>query len=257
MSAKKTEKGESFWTTLPGILTAITGLIVAVTGLVTVLGYEGVLRSLGISRLGTETPTAPISTPGDQDDPNVTPDPAIPTRHPDAPDCTASLSYEKPMENSDDVILAWSEDELWVRYSELEDDIFSREDVTARRFPQVYKATDCLAEYIKNFSIVRQVHWPVAESSNGRTYSKVWFNNNVTIDPHPLNDFPVKPEMVLVYVIDGDELYMQIYHCATDIPSEILGKVYHWYAGTDEAALLELLETQFDTREQRPTVTCE
>jgi len=250
MSAKKTEEGGSFWTTLPGIVTAITGLV-------TVLGDEGILKRLGISRLGTETPI-PFSTltPEDQDDPLSTPGVVTSTVDPNAPDCTAYLSYEGPIAEYDRVILAWSEEELWVRYSELEEDVFKREDISAKRFPFAYKATDCLAEFVRYLSNGRQVHWPVVESSQGREYSTIWFDNEVTIDLHELESFPVVPDMVLVTVWEADETYMQIYHCGADIPGEILEQVGYWYASTDEGALAEIL-TRFDHYLQKPSVPCQ
>ncbi|MFN2146261.1 MAG: hypothetical protein ACK2T7_12985 [Anaerolineales bacterium] len=256
MSAKKTEERGSFWTTLPGIITAITGLIVAIGGLITILGDEGILKSLGISRLGTETPTGPVSTPVDQDDPDLTPGAVTPTWEENAP-CYKFLSYDEQIEGYEGVILAWSQEEVWVRVSELEMDVLSREDVTAKRFPYKYGVPECLAQWIKYLSEDRVVHWPVAESSQGRAYSEVWFASEPTLNYQRLESFPVKPDMLLLYVLDGDDRYMQIYHCVADIPPEVMAEVASWFAATDEAALLELYETRFANRELRPTVPCQ
>ena len=86
---KKTEKKESFWTTFPGIITAITGLIVAITGLITVLSDEGLLGEPG------ETPTAfPTVTPVDSD--VVLPTPVNATQVPEdgAPTCQDYVAYQ-------------------------------------------------------------------------------------------------------------------------------------------------------------------
>ena len=53
-------KGSSFWTTLPGILTAVAALITAVTGLLVALGQTGVL-----DRGTSDDSTTVASTPRD------------------------------------------------------------------------------------------------------------------------------------------------------------------------------------------------
>jgi hypothetical protein len=256
MSAKKTDEGGSFWTTLPGIITAITGLIVAIGGLITVLGDEGILKRLGTDRLGTETPTAQINTPDDIDDPNTTTGVSTPTWEENAP-CYKFLSYDEQIEGYDGVILAWSLDEVWVRISELEEDILSREDVTAKRFPKEYGVPECLAEWIKFLSKERDVHWPVAESSNGRVYSEVWLQRSTNFDTGSLNTYPVVPDMILI-TVGGDEDYFQIYECGVDVPFETKQKAGYWYAATDEAALEDYVDQYLGYNyDQRPTVPCQ
>jgi len=52
-------KGSSFWTTLPGILTAVAAVITAITGLLVALGQSGLLEG----GTANDDPTAAASTP--------------------------------------------------------------------------------------------------------------------------------------------------------------------------------------------------
>jgi hypothetical protein len=60
-------QGQSFWTTLPGILTAIAGVITAVTGLLVVLNQVGLFESekptngAPIAAISTSPPSSPPS----------------------------------------------------------------------------------------------------------------------------------------------------------------------------------------------------
>jgi hypothetical protein len=258
MSTKKKteekEKKESFWKTFPGIITAITGLIVAITGLITVLSDEGLQGGSGA------TPTAfPTVTPVDSD--VILPTPVSATQVPDpgAPTCQDFVEYQKAG-NPNGVILAFTDDEFWVRYGELEEGIGDLSNLTATIFAPDPAGGECLRKWVRFLGESRTSHWPFATSSQGRTYSEVWMGSPVPPRVGELAGWTVIPDMLLTTVVNEDLTpdYMQVYHCGEDIPEEILARTAYWHAGTDEDAFSGyLILYQANGFEIRPTVPCQ
>lgn len=262
MSAKQTkeEKG-SFWSTLPGIITAITGLVVAITGLITVLGDEGVLsRLLGAN--GDPTPTAfPTATKVDGDVilPSVAPaTPAVTLAAPSAPVCDGYIEYEGKS-NPNAILLAFTETEFWVRYAEIEEQVESTDGVEIYIFDTSDSAGACLREWVKYLAADHRSNWPLAESGKGRTYHEVWLNSPSPPLVGDLSGWSVLPDMILIAAVD-DQLspdFVQIYECGQDIPRELLERVAFWHAATSEQSLgghLDLYES--NGYEIRETVSC-
>jgi hypothetical protein len=264
MSAKqpKEEKG-SFWSTLPGIITAITGLVVAITGLITVLGDEGILsRLLGAGGDSNATPTAfPTATSVDEDVilPTVAPaTPAVTSSAPAAPVCDGYIVFEGKS-NPNAILLAFSETEFWVRYAELEETVIAASGIDIYIFDTSASSGACLREWVKYLAVDHRASWPVAETGKGRTYHEVWMNSPTPPLVGDLAGWSVLPDMILIAVVDDllSPDFVQVYECGQDIPRELLDRVAYWHSATSEQALEGHLDLYGSNGyEIRETVSC-
>lgn len=250
------DEKQSFWTTLPGIITAITGLVVAITGLVTALGENGVLNR------NRATPTAfPTATLVDEDVilPTLietTPEPTsvIST----APTCQNFTEYTGKA-NPNAILLAYTDTEFWVRYAEIEEDVENTPDVQIYIFDTSATSGDCLRRWVKYLVNDHTANWPVATSGKGRTYNEVWMSAPTPPFVGELANWTVLPDMLLVTTVNEDMLpdFTQVYLCGSDVPREILPNVAYWHAATSEEALAGHLE-QYESNgyQIRETVPC-
>lgn len=258
-SGKKSQEKQSFFTTLPGIITALTGLVVAITGLITVLGENGLLARIA-ERNATPT-DFPTATNVDEDvilptPKEATPEPteAVPT----APTCQNYTVYEGKA-NKNAVLLAYTNDEFWVRYAEIEETIEDTSNVEIYIFDTSSGSGDCLRRWVKYLGAERESNWPVATSKNGRPIDEVWMSSATPPLVGDLQNWPALPEKLLITVVTEDMLpdYAQIYMCGEDIPSEVVEQVAYWHAGTSEEALQGHLEQyQANGYTVRQTVAC-
>ena len=254
-NANPTGGKQSFWTTLPGIITAITGLVVAITGLVTALGDEGVIGS----RLTGPTPTPFLTaTPFDQD---ATLPPAVEeTSVPQTgePTCTDFTVFDGKV-NANAVVVAYTESNFWVRYADIESGIENTAGVTIYLFDTSAQSGQCLREWVRYLGDDRTASWPKENAGKGRKYSEVWINSATPPRAGELASWPSLPDNLLIAVADeaGDPLYTQIFLCGKDVPAEELDSVIYFHAGTNEDALqgyLELYESNGFS--PRSTVSC-
>jgi hypothetical protein len=250
------EKKQSFWATIPGIITAITGLVVAITGLVTTLGENGL-----ISR-ARATPTAfPTATSVDTDvtlaaPVQTTPEPTEVVLS--APTCRNFTEY-KGKSNPNAIMLAYNDQDFWVRYAELEDDVENQSGVVAYIFDTSDGAGDCLRRWVKYLVVEHTAHWPRSASSKGRAYNEVWLNSPTPPIVGELANWPVLPDVILITVVDemSNPQYAQVYLCGSDVPRDVLSQVAYWHAATSEEAL-EPYQEQYESNgfALRNTVLC-
>jgi hypothetical protein len=251
--SKATGGKQSFWTTLPGIITAITGLVVAITGLITALGDEGVIGS----RIGQPTPFATI-TPVDQDATLPAAVEKTPALSSGMPTCTDFTAFDGKA-NSNAVVVAYTDADFWVRYADLEDDVENIAGVTVNLFDTSAQSGQCLREWIRYLGQDRAAHWPSESVGKGRKYSEVWINSATPPRVGELATWSALPDNLLIAVTDESDNpdYFQIYLCGEDIPADDLDRVIYFHAGTNDEALqgyAELYGSNGFT--QRATVSC-
>ncbi|MCB2179659.1 hypothetical protein KQH54_00900 [bacterium] len=252
----KKEEIQSFWTTLPGIITAIAGLVIAITGLVTALGENGVLNRNG----AIPTPFA-TATQVDQDvilstPMEATPEPtnAIST----APTCQNFTEYTGKS-NPNAILLAYTDTEFWVRYAEIEEEIENIPDVTINIFDTSAASGDCLRRWVKYLVDDHTANWPLGTSSKGRAVNEVWLSAPTPPFVGELSSWSALPDNLLVAAVDDNMLpnFVQVYLCGEDVPREILSNVAYWHAGTSEDALSDYLDQyQSNGYQLRLTVPC-
>lgn len=251
-----TEENQSFWTTLPGIITAITGLVVAITGLVTTLGENGILNR------SRATPT-PFATATVVDEDVILPTPKEVTPEPTdavvtAPTCQNYTEYTGKS-NPNAILLAYTDTEFWVRYAEIEEDVEKTSGVEIYIFDTSATAGDCLRRWVKYLVEDHTANWPVATSGKGRTYDEVWISAPTPPFVGELASWRVLPDTLLITTVDESMLpnYTQIYLCGEDVPREDLPHVAYWHAGTSEDALSDNMgQYESNGYEVRITVPC-
>ena len=250
------EENKSFWSTLPGIITAITGLVVAVTGLVTALGENGFLRR------SQATPT-PFLTATSVDVDVTLPAPIQITPGPtqvvgSAPTCRNYSEY-KGKSNPNAILLAYTDQDFWVRYAELEEDVENISGLEAYIFDTSDGSGECLRRWVKYLVIDHTAHWPVSTTDKGRKYIEVWMNSPTPPIVGELANWQVLPDLILITVVDSESnpLYAQVYLCGIDVPREVLSDVAYWHAATSEDAFQGYLE-QYESNgfDLRGTVDC-
>lgn len=254
----KKEEKQSFWTTLPGIITAITGLVVAITGLVTAMGENGILNRNG----NAPTPTAfATATAVDQDVvlptlEEVTPEPT--TAVSVAPTCQNFTEYTGKS-NPNAILLAYTDTEFWVRYAEIEEEIENTPEVSIYIFDTSATSGDCLRRWVKYLVDDHTANWPLSTNSKGRDVNEVWLSAPTPPFVGELSGWSVLPDNLLVATVDDNMLpdFVQIYLCGADVPREILSNVAYWHAGTSEKALSDYIDQyQSNGYEVRLTVPC-
>jgi hypothetical protein len=248
-----TKKDKSFWQTLPGIITAITGLVIAITGLVAALGDYGIIELLGGRRptptSGDTEPTPtpfPTATPVDSDVILPTPIPATaePEPEPTSPPACTDFEPFTGKANPNAIVLAYSDNEFWVQYGELDESIQGEAGVTANIFSGSGAGAVCLREWVKYLTVAHTPHWPTAGDGQGREYHEVWLSSLTPPLVGELSSWAGIPDNILITVIDEffNPESVQIYLCGADIPEEALSHVAYWHAGTDEEALVGYVE---------------
>lgn len=250
------EGPQSFWTTLPGIITAITGLVVAITGLVTAMGENGIIGS----RLGGPTPTA-FLTATSVDEDVILPTPVEVTPEAvevGAPTCDDFTIY-KGKSNPNAVLVGYTDTEFWVRYADVEEDVENTNGIEIYIFDTSNESGQCLRRWVRYLGMDRSPNWPVVSSGKGRQYNEVWINAPTPPIVGELASWEALPENLLIAVVDDDLVpqYVQIYQCGEDVPAEELSRVAYWHAATSEDALQghrELYQSNGYTL--RETVSC-
>lgn len=264
MTNGKKDKGEkqSFWTTLPGIITAITGLVIAITGLVTALGDYGLIEFFTGKSKGP-TPTA-FATSTSVDSDVILPTPIQATLEPTeavstAPTCKNYTVFEGKS-NPNAILLAYTDTDFWVRYADIEDEIQNADGVEIFIFDTSDPAGDCLRRWVKYLSEDHSASWPLTSTGKGRTYNEVWMNSPTPPIVGELANWSVIPDIILITTVDQNSLpdFAQIYMCGEDIPRELLSQVAYWHAATSEEAFQGYLD-QYESNgyEIRATVNCE
>lgn len=235
------EDKQSFWTTLPGIITAVTGLIVAITGLVSALGENGLLNRINATPTPFLTATkvdADVTLPVPI---QITPEPTHSVTS--APTCRNFTEYTGKA-NPNAILLVYTDQEFWVRYAELEEEVENLPGVEAYIFDTSSSAGDCLRRWVKYLVVEHAPHWPLATSSKGRSYNEVWMNSSSPPIVGELASWQVLPSPLLITVVDqsSNPFYAQVYLCGGDVPGEVLSQVAFWHAGTSEQAFQGYLE---------------
>jgi hypothetical protein len=238
------DKEKSFWQTLPGIITAVSGLIVAITGLVTAI-HE-------LKPDEEATPTAFITnTPVDID--ATDPAPVVVTHEPtkqtvSAPSCKAFTVYQDKV-NPNAVVLAYSDEDMWVQYGAIDDSVADQAGVIAYLFDTSENAANCLRNWVKYLLVDHTPHWPTAASGTGRTYEEVWLSSLTPPIIGELAYWPAVPDTILVTTVNQDSSpdSVRIFLCGADIPSEELSRSGYWHAATSEDALQDYLDHYFAT----------
>jgi hypothetical protein len=267
MSKEKEEKKEedkeekkekqSFWTTLPGIITAISGLVIAITGLVTALGDYGLF-----AKNGGPTPTAfPSATSVDTD--VILPTPIQATPEPTdavakAPTCRNYIEYEGKS-NPNAILLAYTGTNLWVRYGDIEEEIENEDGVNIYIFDTSDTGGDCLRQWVKYLAADHEASWPPSSTGKGRTYNEVWMNSPTPPIVGDLANWSVLPDLILITTVDhnSNPNFAQVYMCGEDVPREVLSSVAYWHAATSEEAFQGHLEQYESNRyEIRETANC-
>jgi hypothetical protein len=236
----KSEDKQSFWTTLPGIITGITGLVVAITGLVTALGENGVIGS----RLNGPTPTAFLTaTAVDEDVILPTPVEATPVVESGPPTCNAFTVYEGKA-NPNAVLVGYTETDFWVRYADIEEDVENTAGIEIYIFDTSDASGQCLRRWVHYLGMDRSPNWPLATTSKGREYNEVWMNAPTPPLVGELATWETLPDNLLIAVVDEDLVpdYVQVYQCSGDIPAAELDWVAYWHAATSVDALMGYLE---------------
>lgn len=260
-SKKKKDEKQSFWSTLPGIITAITGLVIAITGLVTALGDYGLIE-LFTGKDAQATPTA-FATATNVDSDNILPTPVQTTPEPTqaevkAPSCQNFIEYEGKS-NPNAILLAYTDSDLWIRYGDLEEDIENAENVEIYIFDTSDSASNCLRQWAKYLAADHTTSWPLATTGKGRTYNEVWMSSPTPPIVGELANWEVVPNMILITTVTDSPSpdFVQIYKCGVDIPREALTSVAYWHTATSEDALQRYLELyQSNGYEIRETVPC-
>jgi hypothetical protein len=250
------KENQSFWTTLPGIITAFTGLVVAITGLVTTLGENGILNR------NRATPT-PFATATVVDEDVILPTPQEATPEPTdavitAPTCRNFTEYTGKA-NPNAILLAYTDTEFWVRYADIEEDVEKTSGVEIYIFDTSATSGDCLRRWVKYLVEDHTANWPVSTTGKGRTYNEVWMSAPTPPFVGELANWSVLPDILLITTVDDSMLpdYAQVYMCGSDVPREILPHVAYWHAATSEDALSGNLEQyQSNGYEIRATVPC-
>jgi len=250
------EGPQSFWTTLPGIITAVTGLVVAITGLVSALGENGVIGS----RFNQATPTAFLTATAVDED-VVLPTPVEVTPEPvevGAPTCDDFTIY-KGKSNPNAVLLGYTDTDFWVRYADIEEDVEKTNGIEIYIFDTSDASGRCLRNWVRYLGMNHAPHWPVVSTGKGRQYNEVWMNAPTPPVVGELASWETLPDNLLIAVVDDDLApdYVQIYLCGEDIPREELARVAYWHAATSEDALQGYLELyQGNGYSLRETVSC-
>lgn len=254
----KTEGKQSFWTTLPGILTAFTGLVVAITGLVTAMGENGILNR----NSNGPTPTAfATATAVDEDVvlptlQEVTPEPTSAVSV--APTCQNFTEYTGKS-NPNAILLAYTDTQFWVRYAEIEETVENTPNVSIYIFDTSATSGDCLRRWVKYLVDDHTANWPLGTSSKGRAVNEVWMSAPTPPFIGELSGWSALPDNLLVATVDGNMLpdVVQIYLCGEDVPRELLSNVAYWHAATSEEALGGHLDQyQSNGYQLRGTVPC-
>ena len=148
---------------------------------------------------------------------------------------------------------------LLERYAELEEEVDKLSGVEVYIFDTSDGAGKCLRQWVKYLVVNHIHHWPVANSSKGRTYNEVWMNSPTPPIVGELASWAALPDKLLVTVVDGmsNPLYSRIFICGDDVPEEILSQVAFWHAATSAEAFQGYLE-QYESNgfEFRGTVAC-
>ncbi|HKJ26027.1 MAG TPA: hypothetical protein VJ965_00190, partial [Anaerolineales bacterium] len=223
MSNLKNDESEkqSFWTTLPGIITAISGLVIAITGLVTVLGDYGLIE-LFTGKSGGPTPTAfPTATSVDTD--IILPTLIQVTQQPtdaiiQAPTCKNFTEYTGKI-NPNAIVLAYTDTKLWIRYGDIENDVENQEDITITLFDTSDSGGNCLRQWVKYLADDHQAFWPLASTGKGRAYNEVWMNSPTPPIVGDLANWSVLPDLLLITTVDGSSNpnFAQVYMCGEDV----------------------------------------
>ncbi len=253
------EENQSFWKTLPGILTAISGVIVAVTGLVTALNEAGIFdNSAG------PTPTSfPTATSVDQDVilPTLVQLTGTPTGEDNTapPTCQNYVDYEGKA-NPNAIVLAYNETDFWVSYGGLHPEAEAFQDeLSAYIFDTSANSGNCLRRWVRYLANWYTPHWPQATDGKGRTYNEVWLNAAIPPVVGELATWTVVPDTILITVVDenSDPIFTQVYVCGQQIPREVLSQVAYWHAATSEEAFTGYLQ-QYEANGYavRNTVPC-
>ena len=263
MSNKKSTNDEkqSFWSTLPGIITAISGLVIAITGLVTALGDYGLIEFF-TGNAPNETPT-PFATATSVDEDNILPTPVQATLAPteavaQAPSCRNFTEYEGKT-NPNAILLAYTDTDLWIRYGDMEEEIETQDNVEIYLFDTSDSSGNCLRQWVKYLAADHTTSWPPASTGKGRTYNEIWMNSPTPPIVGELANWSVIPDMVLITTVTESPSpdFAQIYICGQDIPREILSTVAYWHTATSEEAFQGYLELYESNGYQiRDTVNC-
>jgi hypothetical protein len=252
---KKTDEKQSFWTTLPGIITAITGLVVAITGLVTALGENGIIGS----RLNGPTPTAfATATPVDEDVILATPMKVTEVAQTGPPVCDDFTVFEGKS-NPNAVLLAYTDTDFWVRYADIEENVEKTDGVEIYIFDTSNQSGQCLRSWVHYLGRDRSPHWPVVTTGKGRQYNEVWMNAPTPPLVGDLASWVSLPDNLLIAVVNEDLSpdYVQVYLCGRDIPRDVLRNVAYWHAATSEDGLQGYKELyQSNGYDLRETVRC-
>jgi hypothetical protein len=250
------EKKQSFWSTLPGIVTAITGLVIAITGLVTALGENGILNR------SQATPT-PFLTATSVDSDVTLPAPVQTTPEPTqavlTPPTCRNYSEYKGKANPNAILLAFTDQEFWVRYAEIEDDVENLSGLEAFIFDTSDGSGECLRRWVKYLVVDHTANWPASTTDKGRTYNEVWMNSPTPPIVGELANWEALPETLLITVVDSNSnpQYVQIFMCGQDVPREVRSQVAYWHAATSEDAFQGYLD-QYESNgfDVRITVSC-
>jgi hypothetical protein len=249
-SSKKTSSDEktNFWTTLPGIVTAITGLIVAITGLIAVLGENGLLAqwqnqqatAIAATALPTEFAT---TTPIDSD---VTLEPlstqeATPVSG-GAPTCS-DFSMFTGTSNPNGVVVAYNGGQAWVGYGSLPLEAADQYQA-ALLFDTSPEAADCLRAYLQYLGSDHTFTWPTADDGNGREINAVWLSS---AQPPQVGDFANwedLPDHLVITVVNEtfNPQFTGYYECGADIPPAARAHIAFWHAGTSAEAVQGYLD---------------
>ena len=167
------EQKQSFWTTLPGIITAISGLVIAITGLVTALGDYGLIDFITGGSSGPTPTPFPSATNVDSD--VILPTPIQATPEPSEIELTMptcrNYTYYEGKANPNAILLAFTQTEFWIRYADIEEDIENTNGVEIFIFDTSDSSGDCLRRWVKYLAQDRTASWPVASTGKGKTYN--------------------------------------------------------------------------------------
>ena len=256
------ENKQSFWTTLPGIITAISGLVIAITGLIAALGDYGLIDLLTGGNSGPSPTPFPSSTSVDSD--VILPTPIQITPEPietelSIPTCRNYSDYEGKA-NPNAIVLAYTQTEFWVRYADIEEEVEKTKDIEIFIFDTSDSAGECLRRWVKYLTQDRKAFWPVASTGKGRSYNEVWMNSPTPPIVGELANWSLLPDILLITTVDENlnPNFAQVYLCGDDVPHDVLPQVAYWHSATSEDAFQGYIEQyQANGYEIRATVSCE